>query len=363
MVNKKEQLEGFVQKIDDKDFNMYFFVIDTKGNPSAGVANIYEHVKLLNELGYKAHILHEAKDYTKVGEWLGEEYDELSHICIKSAELKINPVDFLFVPEIFYTLMEQCKHFPCKKIVFAQNYNYALEGLPIGKKWNESYGFRDVVTTTEKQAELYQSLFRGIKTHIVPVSIPSYMKDTEELDEPVILLSSRDQGAGLRMVKKFYLKYPQYQWVSFKEVRNIAKKELNKELSKACLTVWMDETASFGTLPLESMACGTPVIGVIPKMVPEWMEHKVEKDTDVSGLKDDGIWVFDDFNIPDFIAQYMDSWLEDNFVDFLAKDKIKEVPAQYSEEKQKEVLNKVYSEMVKNRSEEFKQFALQYEQE
>jgi hypothetical protein len=36
-----------------------FFTLDTKGNPTAGIANIYEHVKLLNELGYNATILHE----------------------------------------------------------------------------------------------------------------------------------------------------------------------------------------------------------------------------------------------------------------------------------------------------------------
>ena len=38
---------------------MYFFTLDTKGNPTAGIANIYEHVKMLNELGYNACILHE----------------------------------------------------------------------------------------------------------------------------------------------------------------------------------------------------------------------------------------------------------------------------------------------------------------
>ena len=39
-------------------FGIYFFTIDTKGNPTAGVANIYEHVKVLRELGYDAKILH-----------------------------------------------------------------------------------------------------------------------------------------------------------------------------------------------------------------------------------------------------------------------------------------------------------------
>ena len=59
---QKQQIEGLLQKMHDKDFGLYFFTLDTKGNPTAGIANIYEHVKLLNELGYKAYILHEKND-------------------------------------------------------------------------------------------------------------------------------------------------------------------------------------------------------------------------------------------------------------------------------------------------------------
>jgi hypothetical protein len=77
----KEQLEEIVSKLDNKDFGLYFFTLDTKGNPTAGVANIYEHVKTLNELGYKAYILHEGTDYRLYGDengsgisdWLGKE--------------------------------------------------------------------------------------------------------------------------------------------------------------------------------------------------------------------------------------------------------------------------------------------------
>jgi len=35
-----------IKKITDKDFGIYFFTLDTKGNPTAGVATIYEHVKV-----------------------------------------------------------------------------------------------------------------------------------------------------------------------------------------------------------------------------------------------------------------------------------------------------------------------------
>ena len=72
-----DQIKDNIEKIGNKDFGIYFFTMDTKGSPTAGVANVYEHVKILTELGYKAYILHEKNDYANVGSWLGEEYAEL----------------------------------------------------------------------------------------------------------------------------------------------------------------------------------------------------------------------------------------------------------------------------------------------
>jgi hypothetical protein len=41
-----EQITSLIERLDKKDFSLYFFTLDTKGNPTAGIANIYEHVKL-----------------------------------------------------------------------------------------------------------------------------------------------------------------------------------------------------------------------------------------------------------------------------------------------------------------------------
>ena len=85
-----KQINVVLENLNNKDFTLYFFTLDTKGNPTAGIANIYEHVKLLNELGYKAAILHEKNDYklkadengNGIAEWLGEDYSKLPHVSI-----------------------------------------------------------------------------------------------------------------------------------------------------------------------------------------------------------------------------------------------------------------------------------------
>jgi hypothetical protein len=217
----EEQLHEIINKITSKDFNIYFFTLDTKGNAVAGVANIYEHVKILTELGYNAHILHEKNDYKIHGDehgqgvvdWLGEEYGTLSHVSIESQELKVKPEDFMIVPEVFSPLMEQTKHFPCIKIVLSQSPEYIFELLPIGRRWTD-YGFNDVITTSNKQSDFIKSLFPSVNTYTVPVAISEYFKDSEKPKVPIVALHVRNQADAAKIAKQFYLQFwGQYIWL------------------------------------------------------------------------------------------------------------------------------------------------------
>jgi hypothetical protein len=353
-----EQLKEFVEKLDNKDFSLYFFTLDTKGTPSAGIANIYEHVKLLNDLGYKACILHEKNDYKLrsdetgmgISEWLGEEYAVLPHVSIENQNLNISSVDFIIIPEVFSTIMDQVKGFPCKKVVLSQSYDYLLELLPIGKRWDLDYGFMDVITTSKKQAEYVSTLFPMTKTHIVPVSIPSYFKPNDKPKIPVISILTRNQADAAKIAKTFYLQFPLYKWITFKELRGLSRETFADELSKSCLAIWVDDASGFGTFPIEAMECGTAVIGKIPNMVPEWMEQLDENNN--LEIKNNGVWTNTTLNIPELIATYLKVWLEDAVPTDLIES-IKNSTGQYTSEKQKEVLASVYAELVSARKEEF----------
>lgn len=353
-----EQIKTLVQKLEDKDFSLYFFTLDTKGNPTAGIANIYEHVKLLNELGYKAYILHEKNDYKLKGDetgmgiadWLGEEYAELPHASIENQNLNISAADFIIIPEVFSTIMDQVKAFPCRKVVFSQAYEYLLDILPIGKRWDLDYGFTHVITTSEKQADYVKNLFPTVRTSVVPVSIPEYFKPSDKPKIPVISILTRNQGDAARIAKSFYLQYPMYKWVSFKELRGLTRQNFAEELGKSCLAIWVDDSAGFGTFPVEAMECGTTVIGKIPNMVPEWMET-VDENGDKT-INNNGVWTNTTLNIPELIATFMKVWLEDSLPSDLV-DSIKKSTGKYTPEKQKEILQKVYSDLVEERKNEF----------
>lgn len=351
------QVKNVLENLENKNFNLYFFTLDTKGNPTAGIANIYEHVKVLNELGYNAVILHEKNDYKIKGDeqangvvdWLGDEYANIPHISIESQTLNVSPADFIIIPEIFSNIMDQVKDFPCKKVVFSQSYDYLLELLPIGKRWNTDYGFNDVITTSTKQAIYLSNLFPSLNTHVVPVSIPSYFKDSDKPKMPIVTIHTRNQGDAAKIAKSFYLQYPIYKWITFKELRGLSRQNFANELGKACLAVWIDDAAGFGTFPLEAIESNTPVIGKMPNMIPEWMET-VDEEGNVT-IKNNGVWTNTTLNIPELIATYIKVWLEDSVPSDLMEG-IKNSQGQYTSEKQTDAIKNVYGGLVENRKAE-----------
>lgn len=353
-----EQINNLVDKLGKKDFGLYFFTLDTKGNPTAGIANIYEHVKVLNELGYKAFILHEKNDYKLRGDeagmgiadWLGEEYAALPHTSIEGQNLNISPIDFIIIPEVFANIMDQVKGFPCKKIVLSQSYDYLLELLPIGKRWDTDYGFLDVITTTDKQAKYIKSLFPLVNTYTIPIAIPEYFKPSDKPKIPIITIHTRNQGDATKIAKSFYLQFPMYKWLTFKELRGLPRKDFAEELRKSCLAIWIDDQSGFGTFPIEAMECGTPVIGKIPNMIPEWLETIDEENNLV--VKNNGIWTNTTLNIPELIATYIKVWLEDTIPTDLMKS-IEESTGIYTSENQKKILSDVYNQLIEQRKKEF----------
>jgi hypothetical protein len=355
---QEEQVAQLLNQLDNKEFAFYFFTLDTLGNPVAGVANIYEHVKVLNELGYKAFIMHEKDDYklrgdeTSMGinDWLGEEYAALPHISIEGQQLNVTPTDFIIIPEVFANVMDQVKAFPCKKIVFSQSYDYLLELLPIGKKWHTDFGFYDVITTSEKQANYVKSLFNGINTHIIPVGISDMFKPSDKPKNPVVTILTRNHGDAKKIANSFYLQYPIYKFITFKELRGLPKDQFAEELGKSCLAVWIDDPAGFGTFPLEAMASGTPVIGKIPNMIPEWMEHTVEGGE--TTLLNNGVWTNTTINIPELIGTFMKVWFEDSVPQDILNG-MAATDGTYSMDKQRTSIENVYGNIIANRRGEF----------
>ena len=353
MSEQLENIKNSIEKIKSKNFGIYFFTIDTKGNPVAGVATIYEHVKTLRDLGYNAYILHDKNDYKLredengmgIAEWLGEEYATLPHVSIESQQLQVGPADFVVIPEAFASIIKQTVNFPSKRIVFLQAYEYIFEMLEIGEGW-EQFGIKDVITTNKSLSDYANSIFKGLNTEVIPVAIPEYFTNSDKPKIPTIAMSARDKRELLKIVKVFYQKYPHYRFVTFRDMSGLPREEFAKELGQSFLSVWVDELSGFGTFPIESMKCGTPVIGKIPRMVPEWMGTIDQNGT--LNLNDNGIWTSNLNAIPDIIATMVGLYLEDALPENIVTG-MKEYETRYTTEEFETTLKEVYERTFTNR--------------
>ena len=299
-----KKVEQSVQNLEDKSVRIYFLVQDTKGNAKAGVRHIYEIALTLKNNGFNPIIIHENQEYAGVGQWLGEEYMSLPHESIDGQNLKISPEDFIVVPEIYGHVLEQVSNLPCGKIVICQAYDHMLETLQPGTTWSQ-YGFLKVISTNEKQVEYIKGIMKNVTFDIIEPFIPESFSVKEKPSKPIISIHTRDQRDTMKIIKTFYLKYPQFRWITFRDMRGLNQEEFSTYLKDSFVSVWVDDTSGFGTFPIESMACRTPVIGKVPNMKPDWM------------LDNNGVWTYELNQMPDIIAEFIQNWLEDNISDGL----------------------------------------------
>lgn len=304
---KIENLKNSISKLKNKDIKIYFFVQDTKGNPKASIAYIYHLALTLKNQGYNSVMLHEKSDYVGVGNWLGDEYMSLPHQPIEGQNLGVTPEDLLVVPELFGFIMSQVTKLPCGKIVLCQSYDYMMETLQPGENWQQ-LGFLKCITTTEAQKDVIQTIMRNVSIDILEPFIPDYFSKGIVPAKPIIGIHTRDVRDTAFIIKSFYLKFPQYRWVTFRDLRNLPQKDFAQAIKDCFVTVWVDETSGYGTFPLESMKTGVPVIGLVPNVIPGWLNTE------------NGVWINNKIQTTDFIADFLQNWLEDNIKETLYEE-------------------------------------------
>ena len=293
------KIERSIKNLEDKKNRIYFLVQDTKGNAKASIAYIYRMALTLSKNGYNPIILHEKDDYTNVGSWLGEEFDTLPHYSIEKQNLEVSPEDFIVVPELYGFVMEQITKLSCGKIVLCQAYDHMLETLPPGQNWTQ-FGYLKCITTSEQQKEIISIVMRNVSFDIIEPTISDKFTKSKYPAKPIIAIHSREQRDALNLIKMFYLKFPQYRWITFRDMRGLSENEFAGTLQDCFVSVWIDETSAYGTFPLESMKTNVPVIGLVPNVVPTWMNE------------DNGIWVNNKTQVVDIVADFLQNWLEDN---------------------------------------------------
>jgi hypothetical protein len=335
------KLERSIENMKNKTMRIYFLVQDTKGNAKGSVRHIYQMAMALKKSGYNSIILHEKPDYYGVSSWMGESYmEELEHRSIEGTNLEVSPEDLILIPEIYAFIMDQIKNLPCGKIVLCQSYDYIFDTLQPGDSWSQ-FGFIKCITTSEKQKEWIINTMRNVSVDIIEPFISDNFKKQDLPPKTIINIHTREHRDTTNVIKAFYSRFPQYRWFTFRDLRGLSEEEFAERMKDSFVSVWVDNISAYGTFPLESIKMGIPVIGVVPNMVPEWMNEN------------NGIWINNQNILVDVIADYVQNWLEDNVSPELYAEMEKTAESLIKEEEFKNTVDNIFNEMVSKRISSF----------
>lgn len=340
-LSDKEKLVASLDRIENKKNNIYILTYDTKNNPRASVKYIYDLALTLMENDYNVTLIVEEKNYEGVTSWLSDEYSKVKFTYIKDEKLLINVDDTLIVPEYYSNALEQLKNIRCTKIMLVQQKEYIFETLQIGSKWSH-YGFNRVITTTESAKKYILEYFPESIVYVIPPIIGDNFKEFEGLTKPYIAISCRDRSLHKKIISEFYLKYPQLRWITFRDMIQMSYDEFSNSLKECLVSVWCDEDSTFGTFPIESIKCGVPVIGLIPKTQPDWMG-------------DNGIWINDSNKISELLGSFVSAWLNGVEIDDDVKTKMKETLLPYKSEITKNNIKQIFDSLTLKTIEKLKE--------
>lgn len=365
-----KRIQEAIAKLDKRDFSLYFFVVDCKNVPNGSIQYIYQLARELYDKQYNVKMLYQLEnEYSKkeleelkrkekpidenrtfigVGDWLGQEYMDLPHLNISKEEWKVGPADFLFIPEVFSSLMKQTYHYkaPCKRIVLLHNFDYITEFIPFNDEWG-TYGIRDVIANSEEQAKMVSSVFPYARTKVLSPYIPSCFRKTLKPQKLIVNIVSKKTEDVNKIMKQFYWKYPMYKFITFRDLRGFPKENFAEYLQEGCITVWIDSETPFGYSAIEAIKSGNIVVGKVPEHVPEWMGNE-------NGLFDNGVWTYDTNTIPDILAKVIGSWMQDD-VPHVLYEEMNKLNKKYSFDIYSQNVQNIICEYVEERKKEFEE--------
>ncbi len=355
-LEKGEKIIQSINNIKNKK-SKFLFTIPDISTHNVSIYEIYLHAHLIKKMGYTVYILTENENYKKPT-WIDLEFFEgLNFVPMSNSKINVGPEDVLIIPEVFSNVMEQTKNLPCLRIGLLQSVDYMLNSLIPGMQWKH-FGINHIITTSKTLKDFIDSFFgkNMYKIQYYNLGIPEYFEKTEDKPKkPIISIMGRNQNEITKIVKLFYLRYPQFGWVTFdsmltnsKPPKQLSRKDFAERLKENMIAVWIDRISSFGTFPLEAMKAGTIPIALIPDILPEYIVERDEKNNLKKINPDAGIWTSDYYQIPILLGETLSKLLDSDMPDYIYENMKKIAKSFTQKESKKEIVN-IYKNLINER--------------
>ncbi|MFW6219227.1 MAG: hypothetical protein ACOC33_00035 [bacterium] len=332
--DNKKIAQELLDKINKKDFKIYF-VLPEITDKVVSQYEMYFHAKTLKNAGYNSVILTEKSEFQKPT-WFEEELTDIEHVGLDGKQFNVTAVDILVMPEVFTNVMEQTKNLPCDRIVLAQSYDAMINSLLPSVTW-KNFNIKNVITTSQIFKNFIEEYFgEGFNIKTYDVGIPDYFKESKLPKKPIISFVTRNGNDIFKVTKLFFLKYPNYRWVTFEHLNDLNREDFAEKLSESFAAVWIDRISSMGTFPLECMKSNTLPIGLIPDVQPEYI------------VDDSGAWTNNVYNLPNLIANVLSRYLEDNIPEEIYNT-MKNVSSKYNQKNSAKQLIEIYGGFINDK--------------
>lgn len=375
-VDHNELVDSVIDKI-RTDKSVYYFYCPPLNSPSGGVGFLIKLAKILKDEGLITKIVYEPRQDQRASfeesrkqnkevavfekfnpTWIDFDYSDIDFVPLGDKAilyndgtkqdchpLSVNPQDFFIVPEGFPNVMKKIVQVACKKIILAQSWFYVLNALNTGETW-QGMGIFDVISVSDAITEYLHTVMPGLNIKNISQSINRDVfnlpkKQTQKY--PMIgFTGSRGQENQMKtfnIIKTFQAFYPHLRWVRFIQLGGLSKKEFAERLSSCAFVLYTDDIAGFGTLPLESMACGTHVVG--------WNAYGGKEYAN----ENNGFWTVngDIFQTAEILGVAVDKWLNGEMDVPEIQEEYERTLSRYTEEKEKEQFIKIINQYKNER--------------
>jgi len=351
---KIEKIKISLDKISNKK-SKFLFCVPESQSPVASIYEIYFHATVIKNMGYDVYILVEKGDYIPPV-WVEKELTDHKHMSMSDPKLMVGPEDVMIIPEVYSNIMEQTKNLPCLRIGLLQSVDYKVNALIPGTDW-KSFNIHDIITTSQTLKEWVENFYGIGKYNIVTynIGIPDYFQKSKEPQKPVISVIGRNANEISKLVKLFFSRYPQYNWVTFdpmltksKPPQAMRRIDFAKRLQGNFAAVWVDRIASFGTFPLECMKSGTIPICLRPDIIPEYLIERDENGNPLKIVEGGGVWTDSFYDLPVLVGEVLVKFLDDNISSELY-DSMDAIAIKYTQEASEKRLVEIYEEFISKR--------------
>ena len=243
-----------------------FYYCPSLNSPSGGMGVLFKQAKILADNGYDVSLLYEPNQYCSElnPTWMDFDISYIPKIKINGiTNFRIQKDDLLIIPEGFGNIIEQTKDVQYKRIILAQSWIYILNSMNKPRSWKD-FNITEVITPSDNLKNYIDEIMPGLNIHTYKYSINTSYFNKNSQKEIRVCFSARGQESEMKVtsiINMFKALCPKYKHIQFLHLRGYDKQTFSKLLSESTFTLYTDEIACVATLPLESMAANTHVIG------------------------------------------------------------------------------------------------------